>query len=212
MIPEQNRTTDYIFPTLIQVTRHPEVEAFNRQIHKEVDVIRATVPNGRPNFWPCDHYTTMTNEGRLQYRPGFNEFAAFAMECAHYFGDVMGYDYGERALHLNDCWVNAYGPGHSQNMHNHPNHLISAVYFVAVPKGSASLLFYSPTINAMMRPEYTEETPENSMLTPYPPVAGDLVMFDSAVRHSVPLNNAVGERVTIALNFSLERVERLEDL
>ncbi|HAA94017.1 MAG TPA: hypothetical protein DCS82_11460 [Rhodospirillaceae bacterium] len=205
MIPDQNRTTEFLFPTLIQVTEHPDAQAFNARLMAEIETIRKTVPNGKPGNWSCDHYTTMTNEGRLHQRPGFEEFADFAMACAQHYGDIMRYHYGDKELQLNDCWLNIYGAGHSQDIHNHPNHVLSGVYFVKVPEGAASLLFYSPHYKTMIRPAISEETPVNCMDMPYPPAAGDFVLFESATKHSVPFNEVEGDRITLAVNFSLER-------
>lgn len=205
MIPEQNRITQQVFPTLIQVTTHPDAEAVNRALLADIEQIRADTPNGRPGNWSCDLYATMTNEGRLQGRPAFREFTDFVRACAAHFGNIMSYNYGDKVLHLNDCWLNIYTGGHSQDTHVHQNHLISAVYFVAAPEDCSGLMFYSPRQYAMIQPALTEVTPINTMETEYTPSSGDLVLFDSAVKHSVPVNETEAERITIAMNFSLER-------
>ena len=204
MIQEQNRVTQQVFPTLIQVTTHPNAEMVNSALLSDIEQIREETPNGRPGNWSCDLYTTMTNEGRLQGRSAFKEFADFAKTCAMQFGSIMSYKFGDKNMHLNDCWLNIYTAGHSQDTHVHQNNLISAVYFVAAPAGCSGLMFYSPRQYAMIQPDLTEITPINAIQTEYTPSPGDLVLFDSAVKHSVPVNETEAERITIAMNFSLE--------
>ncbi|MBC27180.1 MAG: hypothetical protein CMM41_08215 [Rhodospirillaceae bacterium] len=204
MTSEETRITEYLFPTLIQVTQHPSADIFNADLMKEILVIRDEVPNGKPSNWSCDHYTTMTTEGRLHSRPGLKSFAEFVTACATHYGEIMRYHYGEKRLHLNDCWLNIYGRGHSQDIHNHPNHILSGVYFVKVPEGASSLLFYSPHYKTMIRPPLIDETPVNCLSMPYPPNAGDFIIFESSTKHSVPYNDVDGDRITLAVNFSLE--------
>tara|TARA_Y100001936_G_C15829772_1_gene536166 strand:+ start:141 stop:773 length:633 start_codon:yes stop_codon:yes gene_type:complete len=203
MIPEQNRTTEEIFPVLIQVSKHPEAESFNQKLMAEVETIRATTPNGKPDGWSCDVYTTISNEGYLHERPAFKEFSEFSLVCADYFGHVMGYGYENKVLDINECWLNVYQQGHSQEIHNHPNHLVTGVYYLKTPKDCPSLVFHSPFYKSMIRPEVTQHTIVNSMTVPYKPSEGELVIFDSAVRHSVAVNEAPGERISVAVNFAL---------
>lgn len=200
---EPERITEQIFPALIQVSRPPNAEALNQQLLAEVESIRATTPNGKPENWSCDVYTTMTNAGRLHNRPSFREFTDFSISCANYFSEVMCYSYGEDVLDMKECWFNIYGPGHSQEVHCHPNHAMTGVYYLKAPPGSAALVFHSPYHKSMMRPERTEDTFANSPAIPYPPTEGDLVMFDSAIKHSVPLHTLDEERISISFNIGL---------
>lgn len=203
MIPDEYRTTEQIFPVLIQVSQHPEAEALNRKLMAEIDAIRAATPNGKPDGWSCDVYTTISNEGYLHERPAFSDFSDFSLLCADYFSLVMGYSYDNKVLHINECWLNVYQEGHSQEIHNHLNHLITGVYYVKAPEGCASLIFHSPFYKTMIRPEVTKSTVFNSMTVPYSPSAGELVIFDSTVKHSVAVNDTPGERISIAMNFTL---------
>ena len=56
----------------------------------------------------------------------------------------------------------------------------------------------------MIRPPLIVETPANCLSMPYPPNAGDFVIFESSTKHSVPYNDMDGDRITLAVNFSLE--------
>ena len=203
MIPDQYRTTEQIFPVLIHVSRPPEPEVLNQHLLGEIEAIRAATPNGKPESWGCDVYTTMTNAGSLQTLPPFKKLIDFSMMCANYFGEIMCQRYNDRALVMTSCWLNIYSQGHSQEIHYHPNHIITGVYFVKAPPGSASLVFHSPYYKSMSRPELTEETLANSVAVPYPPSEGDLIIFDSAVRHSVPLHTVLDERISISFNIAL---------
>jgi uncharacterized protein (TIGR02466 family) len=43
--------------------------------------------------------------------------------------------------------------------------------------------------------------PENAVWVTLPATAGQLVLFESWLRHEVPPNPAVGERVSISFNY-----------
>jgi uncharacterized protein (TIGR02466 family) len=203
MTADENRTIEQIFPALIQVSKHPDADTLNQQLMAEIETIRATTPNGKPEGWSCDVYTTISNEGYLQRRPAFKDFIEFSLLCADYFGIVMGYNYENKVLYINECWLNIYQAGHSQENHSHPNHILTGVYYVKAPEGCSNLIFHSPYYKTMIRPEVTENTFINSMAIPYPPSEGELVIFDSSVVHSVAVNDTPGERISISFNASL---------
>ena len=65
MIPDQYRTTEQIFPVLVQVSRPPEPAGLNQHLLGEIEAFRAATPSGNPESWGYDVDTTMTNGGSI---------------------------------------------------------------------------------------------------------------------------------------------------
>ncbi len=83
-------------------------------------------------------------------------------------------------------WFNDMGPGDSTSRHDHDefDELLSAVYYVHVPRNSGNLIIHDPHCR-------TEVTPR----------AGMFVFFSPNTVHSVSVNQSTEKRLSIAMNF-----------
>ena len=203
MPAETVRKIDKLFPVPVLVTRLPNGTELNERLIRELDAIRGNTPNGKPDSWACDVYTTITNNCALHEQPAFREFTDIAMQCLTAFGDLMTYPLAQNNLRITQCWANVYQYGMSQEIHKHSNHVMTGVYYIKAPKNCSQLLFHSPQADTMIRPPIMHDNAFNSMTASYRPQPGDLVVFDSALRHSVPANMVNGERISISFNATL---------
>ena len=98
-----------------------------------------------------------------------------------------------------DSWFNVYSKGDYQDVHQHFNYVLSAVYFL---KSNPN---YSPLI---FRPNYfdhfdidkTEGVSTNSDVL-YKAVPGRLVIFRSFLPHCVGKHKDDNDRITLAYNY-----------
>lgn len=95
-------------------------------------------------------------------------------------------------------WVNVMPEGGSHSSHIHRNAVISGTYYVAVPKGSGPIVFEDPRIGLMMAAPPGRAT--QASMTPKP---GTLLLWESWLRHEVPLNRAQGSRISVSFNYCL---------
>jgi uncharacterized protein (TIGR02466 family) len=197
------RSYEKLFPVPVLFTKVPNGRALNERLAREIGEIRAVTPNGKPDSWACDVYTTMTNNNALHQRPAFKEFTEITLQCLTTFGEMMGYSIKGNEIKITQCWLNIYDSGMSQEIHHHPNSIMTGVYYVAAPKNCSKIMFHSPYADTMIRPPILEDDPLNSMTSAYEPDPGDLIIFDSALRHSVPTNENLGERISISFNAQL---------
>lgn len=200
---ETARKIDRLFPVPVLVTRLPNGAELNERLISELDAIRENTPNGKPGSRACDVYTTITNNCALHEQPAFSEFTDIAMQCLRAFGELMAYPLAQNNLHITQRWANVYQYGMSQEIHKHSNHIMTGVYYVKAPENCSQLLFHSSQADTMIRPPIMQDNAFNSMTASYRPQPGDLVVFDSALRHSVPANMADGERISISFNATL---------
>lgn len=189
-----------LFPTVLQVSDIPQRERIKGPLLEAVRALRAREPSSKPDSWACELYTTIGNPGALLRQPGLAPFRVICEEKLQAFARAMGYDLRNQPPVLRECWVNCYGPGHSQEIHLHRNSVISGIYYLQAPPGSGATLFYSPLADVMLEPRAVESNSLNAKVAGYSPVEGRMLLFRSSLRHSVLPGTFDGERVTIAFN------------
>jgi uncharacterized protein (TIGR02466 family) len=117
---------------------------------------------------------------------------------------ALALDLRGRPLAMTDCWVNIMPAGVVHGLHLHPLSTLSGTYYVRTPPGASGLKFEDPRLERMMAapPRRHDAARE---LRPWVEVrarAGEVVLFESWLRHEVPANAAHRERVSISFNYS----------
>ena len=104
------------------------------------------------------------------------------------------------------CWANVNGPGHSNDIHNHPQCAWSGVYYVdaGMPKPdeekSGFLHFLDPRAGAGMVEDPFGRFGKGRE---FKPRSGQMILFPSWLLHGVRPYRGEGERISIAFNISL---------
>ena len=122
------------------------------------------------------------------------------------FAKALDFDLGGKKFVLDSLWINVLEPGGFHTGHIHPHSVISGTYYVSVPDGAGALKLEDPRHPFMMAaPPRKKNAPlENQAFHYIAPEAGTLLMWESWLRHEVPLNQAESERISISFNFTLE--------
>jgi len=122
--------------------------------------------------------------------------AAFAKECH--------FDLGDKELKLEDLWINILPEGGIHTAHIHPHSVISGTTYVAMPEGTSAIKFEDPRLAMMMAaPGRLKTAPEQLKQFVYvKPEVGDVLLWESWLRHEVPMNMAEEERITVSFNYS----------
>ena len=104
---------------------------------------------------------------------------------------------------MTDCWANVMPAGVVHSLHLHPTSFISGTYYVEVPKGAGALKFEDPRLGLhMAAPPRRADAPRSfRSFVSLPAKAGDLVLFESWLRHEVPPARFSGERISISFNY-----------
>jgi len=188
-----------LFPTLIYrapIGRTPE--RFNRTLLDECQALAASDEAGRR--WSARNYLGgYTSYGSLdRLHLVSSVFAALARRFDPHvkaFARDLEYDLRGRALALTDCWLNVMPAGVVHSLHLHPTSFISGTYYVQVPKGAGMLKFEDPRLSRMMA------APPRQSFVSMPARAGELILFESWLRHEVPPARYAGERISISFNY-----------
>ena len=87
-------------------------------------------------------------------------------------------------------WFNRMQPGHITGLHthDHDNELISAVYYLKVPRNSGNLVLHASG-KKIIRPK-----------------AGEAIFFSPALPHEVTRNDSDDTRLSLALNYGPVRL------
>lgn len=120
------------------------------------------------------------------------------------FAKALSFDLGGRKLKLDSIWANVLAPGGAHSGHIHPHSVLSGTVYVDVPDGSSALKLEDPRLPLMMAaPPRRAEAPEAARAFVYvAPKAGDVLMWESWLRHEVPANAAAKPRVSISFNYA----------
>lgn len=121
------------------------------------------------------------------------------------FAKALHLDLGARKLKLDSIWINVLEPGGSHSGHIHPHSVLSGTFYVDVPPGASALKLEDPRLPLMMAaPPRSEDAPAEERTFVYvTPKAGEVLMWESFVRHEVPTNGAKKPRISISFNYAL---------
>lgn len=103
-------------------------------------------------------------------------------------------------------WLQVNPPGSYFHRHDHYGALASGVFYLQTPFKSGDLSFYNPIEvrkqnSVFFGPIKEEQNQYNFNTVSYPPVKGNLIMFESWLQHSVGLNESTENRISISFNI-----------
>ncbi|MEM9477897.1 MAG: TIGR02466 family protein [Pseudomonadota bacterium] len=120
------------------------------------------------------------------------------------FADTLAFDLGEGKLALEDIWINILPEGGIHTGHIHPQSVISGTTYVAMPEGASAIKYEDPRLPMMMAapPRRRDADPRLSQFHYVAPKIGDVLLWESWLRHEVPMNMAEEERVSVSFNYA----------
>ncbi len=157
--------------------------------------------NGYPGY---TSYASLTD---LPYRfPIFKDLVKCLDKHVKAFAKELAFDLGDKPLTLEDIWINILPPGGIHTSHIHPHSVISGTTYVAVPPGASAIKFEDPRLAMMMAaPPRRQDAPSDLQTFHYvSPEPGDVLLWESWLRHEVPLNMAEEERISVSFNYRWE--------
>ncbi len=119
------------------------------------------------------------------------------------FAADLAFDLDGKKLNLDSMWINILPQGGVHSSHIHPHSIISGTTYVAMPDGTSALKLEDPRLPMMMAaPARTADAPEELRSFVYvKPDVGDVLLWESWLRHEVPMNMAEEERISVSFNY-----------
>lgn len=197
--------TRSLFPTLVHVAALPRTAAtvLNAQLLRECLQLRDDDQGGRR--WSRRNYPggyTSYGSAHRMHRcsPTFAALERRVDRHVRAYAQALDLDLAGRPLAMTDCWVSIMPFMVSHALHLHPLSTISGTYYVRTPRGCPGLKFEDPRLDRLMAAP-PRRAPDSAWST-VPAVAGQLVLFESWLRHEVPPNPVKGERISISFNYN----------
>lgn len=119
------------------------------------------------------------------------------------YAKSLNYQIKKSSLRLNSIWVNIMPKGTLHTAHIHPQSVISGTFYVDVPPGASALKFEDPRLGLFMNsPSVSRQAKKTNLrFFSLAPKAGDLVLFESWLKHEVPLNQSKKPRLSVSFNY-----------
>lgn len=150
-------------------------------------------------------YTSYASLDDLPWRfPIFDDLVKqLDAHVAKFVADLQ-FDMGDKAITLDSLWVNVLAPGGTHTGHIHPHSVISGTTYVTMPKGASAIKFEDPRLAMMMAapPRGKDARAELQPFHYMTPQVGDVLLWESWLRHEVPMNTADDDRVSISFNYN----------
>ena len=120
------------------------------------------------------------------------------------FATDLQFDLGDKLIRLDSLWINILPFGGIHTAHIHPHSAISGTAYVAMPEGTSSIKFEDPRLAMMMAAptRTTDSREEVSSFIYAKPKVGDVLLWESWLRHEVPMNMVDDDRISISFNYS----------
>jgi uncharacterized protein (TIGR02466 family) len=157
----------------------------------------------RKNGYPG--YTSYASLDDLPWRfPVFARLVRALDRHVAAFAKELEFELGKSKLSLDSLWINVLPPGGVHTSHIHPHSVVSGTYYVAVPEGASAIKFEDPRLGLMMAapPRKAKAAAENRQFAYVGPKPGTVLLWESWLRHEVPLNGAAEERISISFNYA----------
>ncbi|BAZ41877.1 hypothetical protein NIES4101_78450 [Calothrix sp. NIES-4101] len=140
----------------------------------------------------------------LHERKHFYEFTQIihknVLEVAHF----LRWDLQKFSLNITTCWAIVNGKLASNSVHNHPNSILSGVYYLKAPENCGGLFFSDPRpASQMLIPPVVEFNLWTLPKVSYKPYEGTMLLFPSWLLHGVEMNMSEETRISLSFNIGM---------
>jgi uncharacterized protein (TIGR02466 family) len=175
-----------IFPTPVLIIKY---EHSIEEEFKFIEKLKYIKQKANGNFKSDDTYLLKHQE--------LSEIKGFFLQSLNKF--TQNILQTKQKLVVTQCWTNRNPPHSKHHEHVHPNSIISGVFYFRQSKTLPPIQFSKSIQDGIkLSPEkYSNVNAETFLL---PMVDGELVLFPSSLRHSVPINIGDEERYSMSFN------------
>lgn len=176
-------------------------------VQEACEVLQIEDKTGRK--WCRDNsYKGYTSYGSLNDLPqrftAFDDLRRALDKQVATFSLELGFDLAGGKLKLDSMWVNVIPHGGIHSGHIHPHSVISGTFYVSLPDGASQLKFEDPRLGLMMaaptrHPNAAQDLRPFIFLTPQ---VGEVILWESWLRHEVTLNKSKGARISVSFNYA----------
>tara|TARA_B110000467_G_scaffold52453_1_gene48019 strand:- start:169 stop:792 length:624 start_codon:yes stop_codon:yes gene_type:complete len=183
------------FPIPIQIYR------YEYSIEKELKYIENLE-------WRGNASNSTSMDGYLNEHESLNSVTSFFKECLNDYCDTILNS--DQRLVITQQWANRNPKGSEHPIHTHPNSIISGVFYLRQNPTLPPIYFFNDNMDTFgLHPR--EHNCYTSGSFDVICESGELIMFPSSLRHSVPVNTGEEDRISLAFNTFCADVMGRED-
>lgn len=149
-------------------------------------------------------YTSYASLDDLPWRaPIFSDLEKALDKHVAAFCEALGFDLQGKKLKCNAFWINILPEGGTHSSHIHPHSVISGTTYVSMPDGTSALKLEDPRLAMMMMSPLRKKDAAQE-LQPFvyvKPEVGEMLLWESWLRHEVPMNMSEEERISVSFNY-----------
>ena len=149
-----------------------------------------------------------TNRGGFQTSPDiekynkpiFNHLYSIIFKLAGKFSGIYNLN---KPIKYGNAWININTPYSFNALHTHPKAIISAVFYIKVPKNSGQIIFRRPEklIGYLDDDDIHMYNSFNAFSQIFTPKENQLFLFPAWLEHEVSQNLSKQDRISLAINF-----------
>jgi uncharacterized protein (TIGR02466 family) len=115
----------------------------------------------------------------------------------------LDFDLDGKKITLDSLWINILPQGGVHTSHIHPHSVISGTTYVNMPVDASAIKFEDPRSGLMMAAPVRNKEARDEMRSFFyvAPEVGDVLLWESWLRHEVPVNMAEDERISVSFNY-----------
>jgi len=185
---------DYFFPTAISVSKNTQLATQLMPVAKKYLADDSFITN----TW--SYKNTYTADGGLSTFDDIAPFKEFIEQAGHNYLTELGYDVSDLTFSV-QIFASEMRENDSHAAHTHPNSLLSGVFYLQVPPGSAPIVFDDPRSfrKFVSLPKLDNST--NWERVHFVPEDGLFLIWESWITHEVPRNFSKDGRITLVFNL-----------
>ena len=150
-------------------------------------------------------YTSYASLNDLDWRYSiFKDLIKILNKHVKTFVKDLEFDLNNKKIKLDSLWINILPFGGIHTSHLHPHSVISGTTYISMPKGTSAIKFEDPRLAMMMASPSQKENarPELKNFIYMEPKLGEVLLWESWLRHEVQMNMADEERISVSFNYN----------
>jgi len=162
-----------------------------------------TINEYKKNSYKNEGNTTSNNNHVLENKTLKNLKKDLNKMVVDYFDKVISTS-NSIIPYITQSWLNYTKRDQFHHKHNHPNSLVSGIFYISADKKVDSVTFYKVSLDDRIRLNIAKYNPFNSTSCLFPVETGNIFLFQSSLIHGVEKKKGNNERLSLSFNIFIK--------
>jgi len=157
----------------------------------------------KKDFYKNEGNITSNNNYILNEKPFANIKKELDLKVKDYFDKIIS-PANDITPYITQSWLNYTETNQYHHKHEHPNSLVSGVFYINCHEEFDKIKFFKKNVYQMIKPETKDWNLWNSEAWWFPVKTGDIIMFPSSLTHMVETKEGNNTRISLAFNVFIK--------